>query len=64
MEIDYAAMSNAEWFAHCTERWNYWEDVLIREPRHTSAGFLVAAFQRQRMIAYGKMTPAERARLA
>lgn len=49
-----------EWYRHATERMNYWESLLDVKRFNLQVTAMVNAWQRQRMIAWGQMTEAER----
>jgi hypothetical protein len=59
---DPATMTNMQWWNYATERWIMWQDILASEPPTavSSTAFMVNSWQRQRMIAYVRMTDTER----
>ncbi len=53
-------MPVAEWYQHSIERMNYWEGLLMAEPRNLTYRQMVNAWQREMTIAYFTMAKAKR----
>jgi hypothetical protein len=54
------ACDNVAWFHHTLERVDFWQGKADADPSRTGRLAMVTAWERQRIIAWNKLTPRER----